>query len=1004
MNKIEINVKNADGSIVGKLDIGKAEINTVFQLVDIREPDKKSGDHTLTFTIPGTKINNQIFQHIYENGFASFAYNPNKKLNAQILVDGNQYFIGYLQMNTATKTDNKLIEYEVTIYGAFVSFFNEMGDTNLRDTIDLSDYNHLYNIKVIKESWDTNIYQYGLKKTFQLGDGYVYPMEYRGQDKIDKHSIELFRPSIYVKTIFDRILKKYGVTYESSFLKSEYFRRLIIPYSGDKNMSLTKDQIDNVNTLVNAPSPPNRPTLLTISSKSGRDYKDMIKIKYPNETSKPASDIGNNYNTTTGIMTIPKNGKYNLVAVNRFELVYTGTKTDGSSASPIKLKGGPMTGIAKIVNATTGVVLQSTSFVFNTPAMNNNNWVNTEYRSETIPVTVSYTGPLTVGAKYIVVLDVFVPGSNFTYQTMDGTTPGYPVSGPMVDTSVKVNLVSTELGTPINNLDAPRFELALLDTNVSEGDNLDMNYFIPDMKSVDFIKEINKLFNLYWKPVGDRKFIIEPKDDFYAQTANIINWTYQVDNAKSMKIEPIYDLNYKEYEFTYSYDPDYYNKDYNGSYNETYGTKTLSVDNDFVTEKIKIQSQFSSTVSVKHLGSKRVLPAYVSQDNAGLMGFYKAKTRILFYGGLIYTTDGKWYFTSPYNNYIVDMNLTKYPYAGHFDNPINPRWDLNWGMTQKYYFPWTELNNNGLYNTFWRNHVEEMLDKDSHLLTAQVILNTADMNNFDIRNTIQVNNVYYRINKITHNPLNDEAEVELIKIKAYKPLTPGFIQGGIGTSTDGTNTPTPTFTSIWNGTTPKNPTTPGGWSWPGSKPSVSVPYKPKEYSGSFFESAQFNPVSNIGDWTTSAGSRWFGSSQKVPQGVFSSTANYDANNNTFSPQTSKSVMGANNYIDPTANSIRISGENNRVMSAASNISIQGNNNVIAPGITNVSVIGDNQNITRSNIAVVNGMIIEDGTIKTNTKLLRGTINSVGSKNGRIKGGKNNVMACTIIRGGQDTSS
>ena len=115
MNRIEIKVSNVAGNIIGKLDIGEAEINTVYQLSDIIEPTTKTTNHTKTFTIPRSKINNQIFQHIYEGGFSSFSYNPNLKLNAQVLVNGNQYFSGNLQLNDIIKVDNKIVGYDITI-------------------------------------------------------------------------------------------------------------------------------------------------------------------------------------------------------------------------------------------------------------------------------------------------------------------------------------------------------------------------------------------------------------------------------------------------------------------------------------------------------------------------------------------------------------------------------------------------------------------------------------------------------------------------------------------------------------------------------------------------------------------------------------------------------------------------------------------------------------------------------------------------------------------------
>jgi len=239
MDSIYINVKNADGTVMGRLDVGdSADVNTIYSLADVREPDKKQTDHVQTFTIPGTKNNNTIFQHLFENGFSMYQYNPTLKLDAQVILNGNQYFLGALQVNKIHKVDDNFITgYDITIYGKVGSFFADIDKFKISELVDLSDFSHEYSVDNVVASWDSYIWQNGKKANFQLGNGYVYPMEHRGQTDAVKWDLSHFKPAVYVKTIFERILKSQGYTYNSRFLNSDVFRKLILPYCGEENIS-----------------------------------------------------------------------------------------------------------------------------------------------------------------------------------------------------------------------------------------------------------------------------------------------------------------------------------------------------------------------------------------------------------------------------------------------------------------------------------------------------------------------------------------------------------------------------------------------------------------------------------------------------------------------------------------------------------------------------------------------------------------------------------------------
>jgi hypothetical protein len=346
MADIVIKVKqyNQSWSDAGTLDVAdNTEINTIFQLSDVREPESRSTNYIKTFSIPGTKRNNRLFQAIFENGFHSFYFDPTKKIEAQVLVNNNQYFTGNLQVNKVNKIDNKYISsYEITIYGKVASFFTEINDLELKDMVTLNDFNHTYTGANVIGSWGLKtpnqfpfqtspkpsgfIFQNGSKVPFQLGNGYVYPQIWRGQTDQTTWRTEDFKPAIYLKTYFDRILKSANVKYKSDFINSEYFRRLIIPgdsqiesVNGVSAIQLTDNQVKEYQFEVGVLS--GDPVFLNADTTSGKNWNANIKLN--NETTLPNNDPSNQYDPATGIFTIYKTGQYtwstNLSMLLRFD-------------------------------------------------------------------------------------------------------------------------------------------------------------------------------------------------------------------------------------------------------------------------------------------------------------------------------------------------------------------------------------------------------------------------------------------------------------------------------------------------------------------------------------------------------------------------------------------------------------------------------------------------------------------------------------------------------------
>ena len=90
------------------------------------------------------------------------------------------------------------------------------------------------------------------------------------------------------------------------------------------------------------------------------------------------------------------------------------------------------------------------------------------------------------------------------------------------------------------------------------GYNASLQSNAPDIKQIDFLTSLQKMFNLVFVPdkLDPKKIKIEPFDDFVTG-GSIKDWTDYLDYSKDVVIEPTTDIQSKNYEWTYSKDKDF---------------------------------------------------------------------------------------------------------------------------------------------------------------------------------------------------------------------------------------------------------------------------------------------------------------------------------------------------------------------------------------------------------------------------------------------------------------
>lgn len=193
-------------------------ISLNFSIADIKEPSKRNSSFSKTVILPGTNNNNNIFTHIY-NVNKDGGFDPNIKQTISVLQDGVTVLDGYMQLIEVV-VEGKHVIYKVALFGDNGEFMSSLNGLLLSD-INFSDLDHVLNLANITDSWST-----------PKGSGYMYPLVDNGFTDGITWSIGGFVPAIYVREYIDRIFFNAGYTFTSVFFDSDYFKKLIIPYSG----------------------------------------------------------------------------------------------------------------------------------------------------------------------------------------------------------------------------------------------------------------------------------------------------------------------------------------------------------------------------------------------------------------------------------------------------------------------------------------------------------------------------------------------------------------------------------------------------------------------------------------------------------------------------------------------------------------------------------------------------------------------------------------------------
>lgn len=701
-----------------------------FQVGDIRDISQRKGNFSKTITLVGSKNNNDLLNHYYDVNIIAGTFDINAVTTCSVIQDGIPIMEDASLQLTAVKkvqlTDSyeEHVEYEVLVKESKADFFTAINNLELTD-IDFSDLNHTYDaFNVVSRFNNTEV------------DGFKYFLPGSG-DAL--YNTQEFKPSIFAKTYFDRIFSDSGFEYNWPTLNATKFDKLVIPYNGgidnfDYNDYVVKAEKTTPSTVLSGSS---------ITPTTGAyTFTGLTEIEDPQGIFDPV----------TGVYTTP----FNISSANAqyYEIQIL-----------INFSLDMICGIPNISIGTPQFYL----YFYNAPY---NVTANSQY----------YNGPASPGAgtTNIVTDNILV--------TIQATDPNLLPQLTALTTNVQATfytagtgnyLVPYQLSLTINSAD---ITITPSSNIVAIGGTIDVNDYVPKkIKQNEYIKAILNMFNLYAEVDKSQPNMLNliHRDDYY-DAGKEVDWTLLLAKDKEQSLSFLPELTSKKVILTYKEDKDQPNTIYTNATNQIYGQAEVIFDNEYVKDVTTKDVLFSPTPIIDTVFGAYVPMIAGAQPDTNIRILYDSTADI----GL---TTCQAFNIYDYGTTGVS-GITTYPYVGHFDDPLNPTWDLNFATCSYYYYMPSSLTQNNLYNRYWRRTMGQI--NNGKMLTAFFNLKEYEIQALELNDKIRIDNSWWNINRvIDYNANNHQlTQVELISIDTETQLMPfatGSPSPGVGTGSTG---------------------------------------------------------------------------------------------------------------------------------------------------------------------------------------------------------------------------
>jgi hypothetical protein len=776
MTKIQLIGDVWDEGINAYLELSEeVDVPLNFAVSDIRDLSKRTGTFSKSIRVAGTKANSQVLNHLYDVNIVSgtATFDINKRQSCVLIQDGQVILDNaVMQLTDVVITSQgggryERVDYLITVKDTMSDFFTSLGNARLQD-LDFSDLNHVYNSTNVVASFDHD-----------FTDGYKYLLPISNDTT---YNLIEMKPAIYGRQYWDRLFSRAGFRYVWDDKEDVFFSKWLHPYNGSK-AEIAEATIDDATVIVENTSVEDYTgNAFNIDLLGTGDFfsPDAFDIY---ETPTELQDNNNYFNPATFEYTVPfelptpntltYRVTYNidLVLVNNSGVTVR-VDEDFFVKSRLQVRKNTATTAANVSLIPTssygsGIIYQSNgSHSIGAP-------IGTTFASVDNPL-LNLTGSVDLVSTNLQIGDILTFGGRLErWYTLGVITYGVLVNDA---TSAVIPPAQYVLTTRVNDI-----KIEIVPSVESFGFNFPvlMNlYTMKNVKQSDYVKAIMTMFNLYAliNPNDPRELILKQRDQYYDE-GDVKDWNAKLAKDREQKITFLPELTAKRLKLTYKEDKDAMNVGYLQNVGEIYGEVEYIFDNEYIKNDERKEVMFSPS------------PFYRTPFGAVVLGINGAEPntnpRIVIDGGKL-----------PCGFYeIIDYgttgaSLNDYPYAGHWDKPVNPSFDLNFGKCA-YYFDnnYGSPTDNNLANLFWRRTMAQI--NSGKMLTGMFNLTVNDIAALKLNDKIYLLGQYWFINKVIDYNANKRqlTKVELLSadefvtlppFKVRRPVKPSPLDGLIG--------------------------------------------------------------------------------------------------------------------------------------------------------------------------------------------------------------------------------
>ena len=694
-------------------------INLNQKIKDVRDISKIFTDYSQSFKVPASSNNNKIFKHYYNFGIQD-GYDARFKADGLIKVGGADFRFGKVRLDGVDMRENKPFAYRLVFFGTTVNLGGILGDDKLSNLDYLNKFNHSYDEATVKSGFKTGL-QYDIATESMITGAaadIVYPFiscysYYYYNSDSNDHGDPSREPTI------GRNLHKHGSTGHNGIdyrdLKPSIKVRHIINAIESKYSGLFFDKswLD---------TPPFNELYLHLH----RD-KGFLSSVGNSERVFTQQDFGVNLD----LGNIVTNEYYSYTLTYSISPVSPGT--GNYSLRVVDTRSGERLGYSNNLNGDGSLVIDYSVLSSEDPRnWNLNFYITTDSDSD----LDTFNASLDITKRFAVFyLGTFV---EYTFTDFSYTSPNSPES-------TASNIVVTSQ--------------------------------IPEMKIIDFLQSIFKMFNLtayFERDEGvpsKSRIIIEPLNTYYSNGGVIDISDYVNIDETDISRSPIY----SEINFKYDKPKTFGIKNQNELLDDEFGD--LTRDNRDLDNFVSDGGKYDIKLGFEHLLYERTTdPSNVNY------------TTPIQYGWLVDDNQNT-IKTSPIIHFVIStgVNSTNYPVAftGHVDPTTNP-------LIQQYYRPsnvsadgsqtlnfnieydeFTGLENtNSLYNSFYSSYVEKVFNPSTRLFKVKAMLPLSILLRYKLNDVFRINGLDYNINQLKTNLLTGKSDIELVSGNFAEEVAP----------------------------------------------------------------------------------------------------------------------------------------------------------------------------------------------------------------------------------------